>query len=775
MGKKKQIRNLELEVERLRKNVYDREVAIDKLLSDTITDQEKNVIKFDRQFAKATSAEFDKYLLSGKTPDYRPVSKVCDFLDNMKRNPNNISNISEGFNDLPIDEVKVYHRPTKSETVAFQKQGRQYRHTEEGDKVFGELAGKPIVHHKVPVSDSEDCFIPLKENGDPDRVHGAYKSLFVLMKNEHDLILTISEMDDIIIECQKFIDSMNTKSGYQTISVPVGSFIVPTKEGKTLIKRCDFIKEAERLYYYMNPSTNMDVPSNAFEMAEKWHLEWLESNSDPEQSFFDWCLENKEVKPTHIEGGPIPQKEMDKNPDYDLARGGSIQDRIRDAEKIEDSIKSNYIEFKINLGDNFVKEVEYNGDGVIKTKITYPDPDGAPKTMTDIHDDINLMETIFNKMPDCSLSEKQENEILRERISICFRKLEENAEIQKKQTLEISNLLEQRVNLLSEIERLKRMITQYQLGEKRDQMMNIEMEQKFINEVINEANHLKAQRQNSRISNMVNYFTANELAERNNLPKTIESLDRIDRFSYITGGFMIKSKVNNGWNDRDSQFLSNAGVLDLWIQGEIEPDFRVNKTFTEKDVNVWGHNVGDVTFHKSELLDSKSSVTTDAKEEFNKHLLRESIGVITEVELELLPIGTIVKNKGNCFTFNGEDVFRSIPFYAMYKLWKEGKVRLMTSLDMCSEPQECAQSKEEIKPTSEVKDLKSMESINSFITLFDEICTYQGEKEGFTIPKGTSFVKDNNNDYKSINGSLMIPKEVMLESWINNKVSVQYN
>ncbi|MBP6566075.1 MAG: hypothetical protein KA270_02845 [Saprospiraceae bacterium] len=57
----------------------------------------------------------------------------------------------------------------------------------------------------------------------------------------------------------------------------------------------DVIEVAEKLYYYMNPGTKMDVPSSAFEITEKWHGEWQNGwkESDPEESFFDWCIKNK--------------------------------------------------------------------------------------------------------------------------------------------------------------------------------------------------------------------------------------------------------------------------------------------------------------------------------------------------------------------------------------------------------------------------------------------------------------------------------------------------
>ena len=480
MGKKKQIRNLELEVDRLRKNVIDREVAIDKLLSDTITDSEKNVIKHERQFAKLVQKEFDRNLLSGKTQDYSTVSKVCDFYDNMKRNPNNISNISEGFKDLLTDEVKVYHRPI-NHPDNIQTQGRQYRHTEEADKL--------------------------------------------------------------------------------------------------------------------------------------------------------------------------------------------------------------YVEFSINHGDKFAKEVEYNADGVIKTKITYTDAESAPKTMAEIHDDINLMEIIV-KMPGCNLSDKEEIERLRKEneefrlnakksIDLSFQQLKGHIAEKDEMKSCIFTLSQENENLRMEVERLNKLIDRAQKGEKRDEM-NLEMGQKFINEVIQEANHIKAHEQNSRISKMVNDFTANEL-------KDVETYNE----KYI--------------------FLSDYQLPSLYINQDI---------------------------------------------------------VIKE--------GTIISLlEGGSYGIDAVSLIR-FPYQNIKMFEEKGLVRRLSPLEICGEPQVCAPAKED-QECIDVKDLNSMDGISSFITLCDTNCLFQGEKKGFTIPKFTSFVKDDHNDYKSINGSLMIHKEVMLEHWVNNKVSVQYN
>jgi len=314
MGKKKQIRNLKSEIERLRKNVIDRENAIDKLLSDTITDSEKNVIKFDRQFAKSVQKEFDRNLLAGsmvKGPSYDCVNGTFTPTDKQKADV-------EVHRDKFLNNMNIYNKETNlvDKPNFIQSAGRQYRHTEEADKL--------------------------------------------------------------------------------------------------------------------------------------------------------------------------------------------------------------YVEFSINHGDKFVKSVEWGGDGVIKTKITYPDADGAPKTMADIHDDINLMETIV-KMPGCNLSDKEEIERLREEneefrlnakksIDLSFQQLKVHIAEKDEMKSCILTLSQENENLRMQIVRLKHCLENHQKADKRDAMI-IENNSKFINEGIQKANHLKAQEQNSRISKMVNDFTANELKD----------------------------------------------------------------------------------------------------------------------------------------------------------------------------------------------------------------------------------------------------------------------
>ena len=57
-------------------------------------------------------------------------------------------------------------------------------------------------------------------------------------------------------------------------------------------KTADYMEVAERLYYHINPTTKMDVPSSAYEMVERWYKEWLQI--DTELDLFDWCIKNKQ-------------------------------------------------------------------------------------------------------------------------------------------------------------------------------------------------------------------------------------------------------------------------------------------------------------------------------------------------------------------------------------------------------------------------------------------------------------------------------------------------
>jgi hypothetical protein len=56
----------------------------------------------------------------------------------------------------------------------------------------------------------------------------------------------------------------------------------------------NLVQVAEKLYREMNPESKMDVPSFAYEIVEKWRIEWLQSNQDI--SLYDWIKQNKTLK-----------------------------------------------------------------------------------------------------------------------------------------------------------------------------------------------------------------------------------------------------------------------------------------------------------------------------------------------------------------------------------------------------------------------------------------------------------------------------------------------
>ena len=55
------------------------------------------------------------------------------------------------------------------------------------------------------------------------------------------------------------------------------------------------------------------------------------------------------------------------------------------------------------------------------------------------------------------------------------------------------------------------------------------------------------------------------------LPKTTDSLYKIDAFRYNTGGFMVRNPISNDWYDRNHQPVSNTYVLEQWLNGVIYP------------------------------------------------------------------------------------------------------------------------------------------------------------------------------------------------------------
>lgn len=62
----------------------------------------------------------------------------------------------------------------------------------------------------------------------------------------------------------------------------------------TYLNSIELMKVAEELYYHQNPGTKMDVPSAAYEIADRWYKQYVGSNS--ELSFFDWCIDEKQPK-----------------------------------------------------------------------------------------------------------------------------------------------------------------------------------------------------------------------------------------------------------------------------------------------------------------------------------------------------------------------------------------------------------------------------------------------------------------------------------------------
>jgi hypothetical protein len=220
MGQKKQIKKILKEKELLQSECSKMHNDIDVLIKYIIDNKLENldVKLLDIMFNHETRKVWDNYLRTSIGKNYTRASKIVNsefmltdkqkevveslqnnfnlyeketnFMDNLKRNPNLISNIEKD---------------------------------EEGDN--------NLIY--------------------PER----YQSLFNLLSQEHNLIPTVSQMDDIITECQKFVD--------------------------------------------------------------------------------------------FIEGGPVLKE---------------------------------FVKFNINLGDKFVRSVDINADGVMKTKITYPDQEGAPKT-----------------------------------------------------------------------------------------------------------------------------------------------------------------------------------------------------------------------------------------------------------------------------------------------------------------------------------------------------------------------------------------------------------
>lgn len=58
------------------------------------------------------------------------------------------------------------------------------------------------------------------------------------------------------------------------------------------MKREDCMTVAEKLYYYKNPDTKMNVPNTAYIQTEKWYKEW--QNEETDLDLYEWVLKNKQ-------------------------------------------------------------------------------------------------------------------------------------------------------------------------------------------------------------------------------------------------------------------------------------------------------------------------------------------------------------------------------------------------------------------------------------------------------------------------------------------------
>lgn len=74
--------------------------------------------------------------------------------------------------------------------------------------------------------------------------------------------------------------------------------LTDSAEVKTEFKHDIVMKAGERLYRHVNPESTMDVPSMAYETAEKWFNEWLATTPRVQNTdaFVEWCLQNKQPK-----------------------------------------------------------------------------------------------------------------------------------------------------------------------------------------------------------------------------------------------------------------------------------------------------------------------------------------------------------------------------------------------------------------------------------------------------------------------------------------------
>jgi len=52
----------------------------------------------------------------------------------------------------------------------------------------------------------------------------------------------------------------------------------------------EIIETGEKLYYIINPTSKMDVPSYFYEKVEKEYKKWIQSSDYKTISFYDYCL-----------------------------------------------------------------------------------------------------------------------------------------------------------------------------------------------------------------------------------------------------------------------------------------------------------------------------------------------------------------------------------------------------------------------------------------------------------------------------------------------------
>jgi len=111
------------------------------------------------------------------------------------------------------------------------------------------------------------------------------KEFFKILKTDKDYLQ--SWKDNIAMSFQDVYNWSEDKSNIHLIAnIASSSFL-----NNLLVKKCDYIEIAEKLYYLKNPNTKMDVPSSVYELTSKWYYEW-QKNDD--KDFYNWCIINKQ-------------------------------------------------------------------------------------------------------------------------------------------------------------------------------------------------------------------------------------------------------------------------------------------------------------------------------------------------------------------------------------------------------------------------------------------------------------------------------------------------